>query len=88
MEGEVQDTFLDEEGRAWHLVWLDEAMEWQGEVFAYVLVRKTNPVYPLDEQMAQVELVLIADPTGLTDETFELGRLVSIGLGRACLRLP
>ncbi len=86
--GEVMETILDETGRAWHLVWLDEALEWKGEMYAYALVHKVVPISPIDETSARVEILLVDDPTGLTEETFDLERLQKLGFGQARLITP
>jgi len=86
--GEVLETILDETGRAWHLVWLDEAIEWAGEMYAYALVHKINPVSPIDETPTKVEILLVADPDGLTEDTFDPERLSRLGFGTARLLRP
>lgn len=71
VEGEVMESFLDDDGRAWHLIWLDEAITIGGETFAYVLAHKVNPTSPLDEATVDVHLLPLSDPKAVEEATRE-----------------
>ena len=69
VEGEVVESFLDDDGRAWHLIWLDEAIMVGGEAYAYVLAHKVNPISPLGEATVDVHLLPLSDPKMVEEAT-------------------